>query len=61
MTPLGAALEQGMSVEVPAAVDQTFPAELLTGEGLARMTQAMHTHRRPDGAVRMAREILAGI
>lgn len=35
--------------------------ELLTGEGLARMTQAMHTHRRPDGAVRMAREILAGI
>lgn len=31
-SPLGAALEQGMSVEVPAAVDQTFPAELLTGE-----------------------------
>ena len=31
-TRLGAALEQGMSVEVPAAVDQTFPAKLLTSE-----------------------------
>ena len=34
--------------------------ELITGEGLARMTQAMQIHRRPDGAMRMAQEILAG-
>lgn len=30
--PLGVALEQAMPVEVPAAVGQTFPAELLAGE-----------------------------
>lgn len=30
--PLGVALDQAMPVEVPAAVGQTFPAELLDGE-----------------------------
>ncbi len=30
--PLGVALQQGMPVEVPAAVGQTFPAELLAGD-----------------------------
>lgn len=34
--------------------------ELFTGDGLARMTEAMRLHRRPDGAARMARLVLAG-
>jgi processive 1,2-diacylglycerol beta-glucosyltransferase len=34
--------------------------ELFTGDGLARMTAAMKVQRRPDGAARMARQILEG-
>lgn len=34
--------------------------EMFTGGGLADMTAAMRRHRRADGAVRMARMILAG-
>ncbi len=34
--------------------------EILTGDALARMTASMHTHRCPNGAVEMARAILAG-
>lgn len=34
--------------------------EILTGDSLARMTTAMQTHRRPHGAVDMARTILRG-
>jgi len=34
--------------------------ELFTGDGLAQMTTAMRLQRRPDGAARMARQILAG-
>jgi processive 1,2-diacylglycerol beta-glucosyltransferase len=34
--------------------------EIFTGDGLAAMTAAMKVQRRPDGAVRMARQILEG-
>ena len=34
--------------------------ELFTADGLAQMTNAMRLQRRPDGAARMARQILAG-
>ncbi|HWB01945.1 MAG TPA: glycosyltransferase [Verrucomicrobiales bacterium] len=34
--------------------------ELFTGDGLARMTASMKIQRRPDGAARMARQILEG-
>jgi processive 1,2-diacylglycerol beta-glucosyltransferase len=34
--------------------------ELFTGDLLAQMTKAMRLQRRPDGALRMAREILEG-
>lgn len=35
--------------------------ELITGDGLTQMTAAMQQHRRPDGASRMARIILASL
>jgi processive 1,2-diacylglycerol beta-glucosyltransferase len=49
----------GCRCEEPALTG-ALVRELFTGDGLAEMSNAVRAHRRPGGAGRMAREILAG-